>query len=82
MNYKLKNTNGRVTFLLRTGKDLVRNTMSLASAQHIIDTGSVTKSDMKGYPIAVDDKWFFEGEVTEKQTRKDNKNISKEDTAE
>lgn len=82
MNYKLKNTNGRVTFLLRTGKDLVRNTMSLASAQHIIDTGAVTKSDVKGYPISVDDKWFFEGEVTEKQTRKDTKNISKEDTAE
>lgn len=24
MNYKLKNTNGKVTFLLRTGKDLVK----------------------------------------------------------
>ena len=25
MNYKLKNTNGKVIFLLRTGKDLVKN---------------------------------------------------------
>lgn len=24
MNYKLKNVNGKVTFLLRTGKDLVK----------------------------------------------------------
>ena len=25
MNYKLKSVNGKVTFLLRTGKDLVKN---------------------------------------------------------
>jgi len=78
----MKNKNGKVTFLLRTGKDMVKNQMALASAQHIIDTGKVTKSDRKDYPICVDDKWYFEGEVTEKQTRKDTKNISKEDTAE
>lgn len=62
MNYKLKNTQGKVTFLLRTGKDLVKNTMAIASAQHIIDTGEVKKSDVEGYPINVDDKWYFEGE--------------------
>lgn len=61
MNYKLKNTQGKVTFLLRTGKDLVKNTMAIASAQHIIDTGEVKKSDVEGYPINVDDKWYFEG---------------------
>ena len=27
MNYKLKSVNGKVTFLLRTGKDLVKNPM-------------------------------------------------------
>lgn len=37
MNYKLKSVNGKVTFLLRTGKDLVKNQMAVASAQHIID---------------------------------------------
>lgn len=33
MKYKLKNVNGKVTFLLRTGKDMVRNQMAVASAQ-------------------------------------------------
>ena len=66
MNYKLKSAQGKVTFLLRTGKDLVKNQMALASAQHIIDHGKIKKSDMKGYPINVDDKWYFEGEVCKK----------------
>lgn len=66
MNYKLKNVNGKVTFLLRTGKDLVKNQMAIASAQHIIDHGKIKKSDVKGYPINVDDKLYFEGEVYKK----------------
>lgn len=68
MNYKLKNKDGKVTFLLRTGKDMVKNQMALASAQHIIDTGKITKSDRKDYPICVDDKWYFEGELMKKAT--------------
>lgn len=63
MNYKLKNTNGKVTFLLRSGKDLVKNQMAVASAQHIIDNGKMLKSDVKGYPINIDNKWYFDGEV-------------------
>lgn len=66
MNYKLNNKDGKVTFLLRTGKDMVKNQMALASVQHIINTGPVTKSDRKDYPICVDDKWYFEGEVMKK----------------
>ena len=66
MNYKLKNKDGKVTFMLRTGKDMVKNRMALASAQHIIDTGKITKSDRKDYPICVDDKWYFEGELMKK----------------
>lgn len=66
MNYKLKNVNGKVTFLLRSGKDFVKNQMAIASAQHIIDHGKVKKSDKEGYPINVDDKWYFEGEIIKK----------------
>lgn len=66
MNYKLKNVNGKVTFLLRTGKDFVRNQMAIASAQHIIDNGKLKKSNVEGYPINVDDKWYFEGEIIKK----------------
>lgn len=66
MNYRLKNTNGKVTFLLRTGKDLVKNQMVIASAQHIIDHGKLLKSDVSGYPINIDNKWYFEGEVSKR----------------
>ncbi len=66
MSYKLKTANGKVAFLLKTGKDFVKNQMAAASAQHIIDTGEVKKSDIEGYPINVDDKWYFTGEVFKK----------------
>lgn len=66
MNYRLKNTNGKVTFLLRTGKDLVKNQMAIASAQHIINHGKLLKSDVSGYPINIDNKWYFEGEVSKR----------------
>ncbi len=62
MKYKLKNVNGRVTFLLKTGKDFVRNQMAISSAQHIIDNGTLSESTKEGYPICVDEKWYFEGE--------------------
>ena len=63
MNYQLKNTNGKVNFLLRTGKDLVKNQMAIASAQHIIDNGKTLKSDVAGFPININNKWYFEGEL-------------------
>lgn len=66
MNYRLKNTNGKVTFLLRTRKDLVKNQMAIASAQHIINHGKLMKSDVSGYPINIDNKWYFEGEVSKR----------------
>ena len=59
--YKLKNVNGRVSCLLRTGKDFVRHSLSVSAAQHIIDTGTLIESENPDYPICVDDKWFFEG---------------------
>lgn len=56
----------KVTFLLRTGKDLVKNQMAIASAQHIINHGKLMKSDVSGYPINIDNKWYFEGEVSKR----------------
>ncbi len=61
--YKLKNVNGRVNALLRTGKDFVRHSLSVSAAQHIIDTGKLVDSEKPEYPICVDNSWFFEGEV-------------------
>lgn len=74
MNYKLKNVNGKVTFLLRTGKDFVKNQMILASAQHIIDKGKMLKSDVEGYPINIDNKWYFDGKVFKRTASTKNKN--------
>lgn len=60
--YKLKNVNGRVNSLLKTGNDFVKNSLSISAARHIIDTGKMVKSNQPGYPICVDKKWYFEGE--------------------
>ena len=60
--YKLKNENGRVNSLLRSGKDFVKNKLAVSAAQHIIDNGKIVESDKEGYPICVDNKWYFEGE--------------------
>lgn len=70
MNYNLKNTNGKVTFLLRAGKDLVKNQMAIASAQHIIDNGKMLKSDVEGYPININNKWYFEGKIIKRTAPK------------
>lgn len=69
--YKLKNVNGRVNALLRTGKDFVRHSLSVSAAQHIIDTGNLVESDNPDYPICVDNQWYFEGtEVMETTPKK------------
>ena len=75
--YKLKTTNGRVNFLLKTGKDFVRNNMSTSAAQHIIDTGELVESDKPEYPICVSGKWYFEGEETKTKTAKSTKTAPK-----
>lgn len=77
MSYKLKNVNGKVSFLLRTGKDLVKNQMAVASARHIIDNGKIKKSDIKGYPINVNDEWYFEGELIKKTITPKKREVAK-----
>lgn len=64
--YKLRNINGKVNALLRTGKNFVKTCRSVSAAQHIIDTGKMKKSNIKGYPINVGDKWYFEGDIIKK----------------
>ena len=72
--YKLKSTNGKVKSLLKTGKDFVRNEISVSAAQHIIDTGKLVESDKSEYPICVDKQWYFEGEEVKETTKKVQKN--------
>lgn len=68
--YKLKNVNGRVNSLLRTGKDFVKNNLSVSAAQHIIDTGKLVESDNPDYPICIDNQWYFEGVEVKKTAKK------------
>ena len=61
--FKLKkNSEGKVNYILRTGKDFVKSQMNTMAAQHIIDTGKRTETVSPDYPIAINDNWFFEGE--------------------
>ncbi len=66
MDYKLQIMHDEVSFLMRTGKDLVLSKMTAASALSICEKGKITKdSPNPHYPIAVDDTYFFEGEFIE-----------------
>ena len=78
MNYRLKSRNEKVTFLLRAGKDLVKSQMAIASAQHIIDNGKLLKADIDGYPITIDNRWYFEGERS-KRTVSNKSDVKAED---
>lgn len=60
--YKLKIVNNRVNALYRAGKDLVKTSIPASQAALTMDTGSITDSDIPGYPICVENKWYFEGE--------------------
>lgn len=81
--YKLKNVNGKVNCLLRTGKDFVKNNISVSAAQYIIDTGKMVESENPDYPICIDNKWFFEGvEIEEPKPKKKPKNYTAEKAGE
>lgn len=80
MDMKIKAKDSKVTFVMRTGKQFVQNTMPLSSAEQIIKNGK----DVKDEQVAalcnamfrcVDDKYFFPlEEVPTKKTK-----VKKED---
>lgn len=64
MTYRFEvDDNGNVEFLLATGNDFAKNSMTLEHAKNIAYAGEVTKSDVEGYPICVNDKWYFAGTI-------------------
>ena len=66
---KLKVIDGKVQYLMRCGKDLVADEMSLACAERICSR-QASKSDLfQGYPICVDDKFYFAGIEEKKPTK-------------
>ena len=64
----IKHENGIVTFLMRTGKDLVRSTMTIGSAMGIVNKGKeITENDNQ---VIVDDTYFFPALATSKSRKK------------
>ena len=73
MDKKLKSVNGKVTFYKKAGKDFVRNTMALSSAQAIISTGKSVR-DMNVFKHnnllcrCVDKTYYFELEEVDSKS--------------
>lgn len=73
MDRRLKTVNGKVTFYKKVGKDFVRNTMALSSAQAIISSGKQVK-DMNVFKLnnkscrCVDKTYYFELEEDSTQS--------------
>lgn len=66
-SYKLKEVNGVVTFLRRTGKNFVKGKMKIADASHIINSAQLKESSISGFPINADDIYYFEGTQIKKR---------------
>lgn len=65
---KLKNNNDKVHFIMVAGKDYVKSEMGINAAENLIKNGEVTESkQFEGYPICVDNKYFFEGTYSKKK---------------
>lgn len=64
-----KNDNGDVWYIKKAGSAYVKATMPIGKAEGIIGTGKVEKSDkFDGFPIAVNDEYFFPGELAEEKS--------------
>ena len=64
-----KNANGDVWYIKKAGSAYVKATMPIGKAEGIIGTGKVEKSDkFDGFPIAVNDEYFFPGELAEEKS--------------
>ena len=67
--FKLKVVDGKVNTLLKTGNDFVRTSLSEETANSVLKGAKVSEG-IEGYPICVNDEWFFEVEETEEQAPK------------
>ena len=65
---KIKHENGMVTFLMRTGKDLVKSQMTIGSAKGFVNKGKEVIE--QGGQIIVDDTYFFPAEIPSKSRKK------------
>ncbi len=82
----IKHTDGKVSFVMRTGKVFVRSEMPIANAIAIYNTGKkVEETDKRGFgmEICVDDTYFFpidKSDATDETTKPTRKGKKKEVT--
>ena len=73
---KIKAENGMVTFVMRAGKDKVRNKMSIEDANVIISSGKdIVETATE---VIVDDIYFFPAEKKSRKKSKDDEVIDNE----
>lgn len=65
MNYTVKETNGSVKAILKTGKDYVSTVLSRKAVDGLIANGKLSKGPIEGYEICINKEWYFEGTVDE-----------------
>ena len=65
---KLRVKENKVDALLKTGDDFVKTSLNEMTAQRLIESGKITKSDNKDYPICVNGEWFIAGELDEEKS--------------
>lgn len=62
--YLLESDHGKVSYLMRAGMDMVRNVMSENGAIVMMEAGRINESELHpGYPICIDNNYFFPGKV-------------------
>ena len=82
MKYALKIIDGNVLFLLRIKNRFVKNIMPALSAESIIKEGHLKKSNIKGFPINIDDKWYFVGRLAASKSKSEEQPESQKETQE
>ena len=64
-----KNADGDIWYIKKAGSAYVKAIMPIGKAEGIIGTGKVKESDkFDGFPIAVNDEYFFPGEIAEEKS--------------
>ena len=62
--YELKVKDGKTQFLMKVGKDYVRNEMDVKVARNLMNSGVPTDKVFDEYPINIDNKYHFAGTLT------------------
>ena len=67
---KLKSINGKVPYIMDTGRDFVRDDMSQAAAERICANGRKTISKrFPDFPVCIDNKFYFAEMPTKSRKR-------------